>query len=311
MNDMACQASGQFIYSAMISLLLIAAVVIWGISFVATKLCLEYLTPPQIIAARLILALPVMFAVAGIKKLSFGFIRQYWKLTLGCGLVLVAHLLIQIEGMKTTTATNTVWLITTIPVFILIFAFVFLGERITLRQGAGTALAAFGVLVLVSRGNLGSLEFIKSYGDWMVLASCITWTIYTVLGKKIADSPPLAVTTAILAVAAIVVVPPTLIQSGTAVYFTLPPKIIIALLYLGIFCFGLAYWFWIEALKRKPAGKVGAYLYLEPLSTMIVAPMILDESITTSLIGGGIMVIIGVWLVEKRGKGLSLMRFRR
>jgi drug/metabolite transporter (DMT)-like permease len=196
--------------------------------------------------------------------------------------------------MKTTTATNTVWLITTIPVFIVITAFIFLGERIKLRQGIGMALAAFGVLILVSRGNLRSLDFIKSYGDWMVLGSCVTWAIYTILGKKITDSPPLAVTTAILTGGAIVIVPPVLIDSGPAIYLSLP-----ALLYLGVFCFALAYWFWIEGLKRKPAGQVGVYLYLEPISTMMVAPFVLGESITTSLLGGGSLVIIGVWLVER------------
>jgi drug/metabolite transporter (DMT)-like permease len=284
----------------MTSFLLISAVVIWGMSFVATKICLRYLSPAEIIAARLILVLPIMLTMIKIKGLSFRFLTHFWKPAVGCGLILVAHLLIQVEGMKTTTATNTVWLITTIPVFIVVFAFVFLRERITVRQGAGMAIAAAGVLVLVSRGDLGSLDFIKSYGDWLVLASCLTWTFYTVLGKKITDSPPLAVTTVILGVAAVVVVPPVMIASGPAKYLALPTEAVISLLYLGIFAFALAYWFWIEALSRKTAGQVGAYLYFEPLSTMIVAPLVLGEAVTSSLVLGGILVILGVWLVERR-----------
>ncbi len=288
----------------MTSFLLISAVVIWGMSFVATKICLQYLSPAEIIAARLILALPIMLAMVKIKGRSFRFLARFWKPAVGCGLILVAHLLIQVEGMKTTTATNTVWLITTIPIFIVVFAFVFLGERITSRQGIGMAVAAGGVLVLVSRGDLGSLDFIKSYGDWLVLASCLTWTFYTVLGKKITDSPPLAVTTVILGVAAIIVVPPVMLASGPAKYLTLPTEAILSLLYLGIFAFALAYWFWIEALSRKSAGQVGVYLFFEPLSTMIVAPLVLNEAVTPSLIAGGVLVILGVWLVERRQKKL-------
>jgi len=292
----------------MTSFLLISAVAIWGMSFVATKICLRHLSPAEIIAARFVLAVPVMLVMARARGQSFRFLTRFWKQTVGCGLILVAHLLIQVEGMKTTTATNTVWLITTIPVFIVIFAFIFLAERIRLRQGVGMAVAAFGVLVLVSRGDPGSLEFIKSYGDWLVLASCLTWTFYTVLGKKITDSPPLAVTTIILATAALVVVPPVAIMSGPAKYLTLPTEAILALLYLGIFCFALAYWFWIEALSRKTAGQVGVYLYFEPLSTMLMAPIVLDEAITPSLIGGGVLVIVGVWLVERRGAAFRLWR---
>jgi len=274
----------------------------WGLSFVATKLCLDYLSPAEIIAARFVLALPVMFVLIAVKKLSFQFLKKQWKPTLACALILVLHLMIQVEGMKNTTASNSVWLMTTIPIFIVIFAFIFLGEKLLPRQILGMVAAALGVLLLVSRGDLSSLDFIKSYGDWLVLASCLTWTAYTVIGKKITDSPPLAVTTAILTGAAVVVVPPVAINSGVGLYLALPPKIIFALLYLGIFCFALAYWFWIEGLKHKTAGQVGAYLFFEPLSTMIAAPFILGESITTSLIGGGIMVIIGVWLVERRQK---------
>jgi drug/metabolite transporter (DMT)-like permease len=295
----------------MTSLLLIAAVAMWGVSFVATKICLQYLSPAEIIAARFVLAVPVLLAIVGVKRQSFRFVRTRWKAVLGCALILVAHLLVQVEGMKTTTATNTVWLITTIPVFIVIFAFIFLGERISLRQGIGMAIAAFGVLLLVSRGDLGSLEFIKSYGDWLVLASCLTWTFYTILGKKLSDCPSLAVITMIMVISAIIVVPPVAISTGIGKYTALPWPAIIALLYLGVICFSLAYWFWTEALKRKKAGQVGVYLYFEPISTMIVAPYVLDESITTSLIGGGTLVIIGVWLVEHRGWGFNKDRFRR
>jgi len=293
----------------MTSLLLIAAVAMWGMSFVATKLCLEYLSPAEIIAARFVPALALLFIVAWRKRLSFRFMAGQWKIALACAVVLVAHLLIQVEGMKTTTATNTAWLITTIPVFIVVLSYVFLRERISTRQGLGMSLAAFGVVVLVSRGNLRSIEFIKSYGDWLVLVSCVTWAIYTILSKRVTASQSLAVTIAILALAAVMIVPPVLISSGVTKYFALPAKIIFALLFLGIFCLGLAYWFWTEALQRKTAGQVGAYLYLEPLSTTLVAPFVLRESITPSLVGGAILVIIGVWLVEHRLSSRLCRRF--
>lgn len=285
----------------MTSLLLITAVVLWGLSFVATKLCLPHLTPAEIIAARFLLALPVLLVIVRIKRLSFALLRHQWKTTLACALVLVVHLVIQVEGMKTTTATNTAWLITTIPVFIVILSYFFLRERITRYQALGMAIAAFGVLLLVSRGKFTSLDFMRSYGDWLVLASAVTWSIYTILGKKLAGSHPLAVTTAVLALSAIILAPPVLITSGLKPFLTLRIETVVALLFLGVFCMALAYWFWAEGLKRKTAGRVGVYLYLEPVSTMIAAPFILSEPITPSLVGGGALVVFGVWLVERFG----------
>ncbi|MCP4570201.1 MAG: DMT family transporter [FCB group bacterium] len=230
--------------------------------------------------------------------MTFGFLRQYWKTIIICGLILIAHLLVQVEGMKTTTATNTAWLITTIPIFIVILSYIFLRERISRWQLLGMVVAATGVLILVSRGNLGSLDFIKSYGDWMVLASCGTWTIYTVLGKRITGQNPLAIIMLVSSVVAIILIPPVIFRSGIDIYFALPGRVLYALLFLGVFCQGIAYWIWLEGLKRKSAGQVGTFLYLEPLSTMAAAPFILGESITPSLIGGGILVVIGVWLVQ-------------
>jgi len=285
----------------MTSLLLIAAVVMWGLSFIATKYCLNYLSPAEIIAARFVLAVPVLLVVVRAKKLSFALIRRQWLTAVACALVLVFHLLIQVEGMKTTTATNTAWLITTIPVFIVILSYFFLREKITGVQALGMAIAAFGVVLLVSRGRLGTLEFIRSYGDWLVLISAVTWSVYTILGKKLAGSHPLAVTTSVLTIAAVCLVPPVLITSGVRAYGSLNWAAWGALIFLGVFCMGLAYWFWAEGLKRKTAGGVGVYLYLEPVSTTLAAPFLLHEPVTPALLGGGALVVLGVWLVERFG----------
>lgn len=285
----------------MTSFLLIAAVVMWGLSFIATKYCLRFLSPAEIIAARFVLAVPVLLVVVRAKRLSFALIRRQWLTAVACALVLAFHLLIQVEGMKTTTATNTAWLITTIPVFIVILSYFFLRERITGVQAIGMAIAAFGVVLLVSRGRLGTLEFIQSYGDWLVLISAVTWSIYTILGKKLAGSHPLAVTASVLTIAAICLVPPVVTVSGVRVYASLNWVAWGALIFLGVFCMGLAYWFWAEGLKRKTAGGVGVYLYLEPISTTLAAPFLLHEPVTPALLGGGALVVLGVWLVERFG----------
>lgn len=284
----------------MISVLLIIAVWLWGVSFVATKLCLDYLTPAEIITARFILALPFLYFVSWQKRLSYGFIRGKWILLTACGLIIAAHLLVQVEGMKTTTATNTVWLMATIPIFIAVLSIIFLKERLSLIQIGGIIIATFGVTLLISRGQLSSLNWLRSYGDWLVMFSCITWAVYTVLARKLSPIAPLAINNVVLTIAATIIVPYVLFTSGIKPYLSLPPKIMIALVFLGVICLGLAFWMWTEALRRKPAAKVGAYIYLEPLSTMAIAPFVLNESITAFHILGGLLVILGVWLVEKK-----------
>jgi drug/metabolite transporter (DMT)-like permease len=72
------------------------------------------------------------------------------------------------------------------------------------------------------------------------------------------------------------------------------------ILFLGLFCSGLAYLFWYSALEKKDLNIVGMYLYLEPFVTLIGAYFLLNEEVQpVSLMGGG-MILLGVYLATKR-----------
>jgi len=69
--------------------------------------------------------------------------------------------------------------------------------------------------------------------------------------------------------------------------------------FLGIFCSGLAYIFWYDALQSVPASQVGTFLHIEPLAAIGVAAVVLNESLPfAALLGGGI-ILLGVWLVNR------------
>jgi drug/metabolite transporter (DMT)-like permease len=73
-----------------------------------------------------------------------------------------------------------------------------------------------------------------------------------------------------------------------------------ALAFLGIACSGLAYIAWYDALQHMPASQVGALLYLEPLVAMTVAAVVLSEPILFSTVAGGGVILLGVWLVNRK-----------
>ena len=73
-----------------------------------------------------------------------------------------------------------------------------------------------------------------------------------------------------------------------------------ALVFLGIACSGLAYIAWYDALQHMPASQVGALLYLEPLVAMTVAAIVLWESRSCPTVVGGAVILVGVWLVNRR-----------
>ncbi|MDX1379318.1 MAG: DMT family transporter, partial [Anaerolineales bacterium] len=73
----------------------------------------------------------------------------------------------------------------------------------------------------------------------------------------------------------------------------------LAIIFLGVFCSGIAYIFWYDALQTLPVAQTGAFLYIEPIVTVIVAAVILNERLLLATILGGMTILIGVWLVNR------------
>ena len=77
-------------------------------------------------------------------------------------LIAVFHLWIQVTGLKFTTASNTGWIIGTAPVFMAILGFFFFKEKLNLVKISGIIIAAFGLLMLVGKGNPANIDTIEN-----------------------------------------------------------------------------------------------------------------------------------------------------
>ncbi|SYZ72967.1 putative Uncharacterized transporter AF_0510 [Candidatus Zixiibacteriota bacterium] len=288
----------------MINLMLLLTVAAWGMSFIATKAALGYLTPVEIVAVRLLLGTPVLYLVILIKKIDLQWRRSDMILLMAASAVMTAHFLIQAVGLEYTSATNTAWLVATIPIFIAIFSRIFLKEKMTILKFAGISLATLGVLLLVSKGEIYSLGWLKSTGDWIILSSAVTWTIYTVLTRDLSRRyHPLSVTLLILILPAVILNGYAASTTPISKLWNLPVSIMLAMAFLGVICLGLAQWVWMEGLARKGATEVGVFIYLEPLVTTAAAIPILDEKLTLFTVIGAILIIGGVYMVQKKFAG--------
>jgi drug/metabolite transporter (DMT)-like permease len=281
--------------------LLLSAVVIWGWTFVATKILLAELGPAEIFAWRLAIGVPFLGGLLIVKRVPLRFARaDALPLLLG-GAIFTLHVLVQIAGIATTTAINTGWIISVSPLALAVLSFIFLRERIGWSGVAGIAVAIAGILLLVSRGSLTDLEWLQSRGDWLVLASACTWACYTVVTRDLVRRRhPLAVTFGILLVAAAFTTILLLIGSASLMSVrALSPRGITALLYLAIPGTALGHWFWQEGVARLGAARAGLYLYLEPLATLALAVPLLGEPFGPFVALGGGLVLLGVFIGQR------------
>ena len=282
----------------------LAAVVLWGVSFVATKAALAELSPLAVIAGR--------FALGGAFLTAFLIARgkpvvpprgELWPLAVMGFVGVFVHQLLQTYGLTLTTATRAGWLIGLIPVWAAIIAAFFLRERFGPAALVGLALGFLGAALVTTGGQLDRRLFAlpTTRGDLLVVASTLNWAIYTTIGNRtIRRIGSARASAAVIFLGLLMFLPFCVAETVWREYRHLSAAAWGAVLFLGIGCSALGYLLWYAALARLSAARVAAFSYLEPLVTMTAAAALLGESAKATTVAGGVIVLVGVYLTQRR-----------
>lgn len=275
------------------------AILFWGASFVATKEALAGFTPLGLAAARFALGALGLVAIQMVRGAPLWPERALLGRATLCGLVLGAHIVAQAFLMESATALHSGWMVAFTPIAIALGAAWFLGEPSGPRAALGFAVASCGVaLVVLSEG----FDLTRAgWADLGMLATCVTWTAYTLLSRRaIGASGPLRFACCAMAVAAL--------ASGVLVPFTgalrpgLDAECWLAIAVLGLGASALAFSAWAATVARFGALRAGTLLYFQPFVTLALSLWLLDEPIGWTVLLGGPLVLVGVALV---GSGRS------
>ena len=287
------------------------AVIFWGFSFVATKVALREVHPFALLAIRFAIGASLLLFFQLRKERGFlkTFSRRDWILIVSLACVGIAgHNLLQAYGLLYTTAINTGWIIAIQPIFIALSARMFLREEMTWRKIVGIFLGFLGIFLIISKGALSFSVFriASTFGDLLVLCSALTWAAFTVGGRGfLSRFSPLAAIGPIMAVGCLITFLISSSRGGWHFIFSLSLSAWTGIFFLGIFCSGLAYFFWYSALEKKDSTIVGMYLYLEPFITLLGAWVLLNEKVQwVTLLGGGLS-LFGVYLVARKTSAVS------
>jgi drug/metabolite transporter (DMT)-like permease len=279
------------------------AVFSWGVSFVATKIALREVAPITIIWLRFGIGLVILGIAAVVRRQMAWPARQDLAYLALVGFIgITFHQWLQSTGLRTTQATTTAWIVATIPIFMAILGWLWLKERLTWWQALGIGMAAIGVLMVVTRGDLGSLSRgqIGTFGNMLVLISAPNWAVFSVLSRRgLRTYPATRMILYVMGFGWLFTSVLFFAGPGLPELFLLSGSGWLAIAFLGVFCSGLAYIFWYDALQNLPVAQAGAFVYIEPFITVIVAAILLDEALYwISLMGGG-LILAGVILVQQ------------
>jgi len=280
----------------------LAAVVFWGISFVATKAALREISPIALIFTRFTLGTALLLAIVRLRGGPALPPRDAWPSLALMGFVgIFVHQMLQAFGLTLTTAVQAGWLIGVIPIWSAILSAVLGKERFGTLKVAGLVGGFAGALLVISRGKFesGLLKLPATRGDFLILLSTINWAVYSVLGHTtIKRLGPSRATAGAMLFGWLMLAPFFVWKQG---WLELPHLSLAgwgAILFLGIGCSGLGYLFWYGALERIEVSRVSAFLYVEPFVTFIAA-VLLKEPVTAATVIGGVVVLTSVFIVQR------------
>lgn len=278
---------------------LIITVVIWGTSFIAIKIALNGMGPFCLSAFRFAVAFIFLYPFAYRQGYRFTHSFQTQYLVLGLtGIALFYSL--QNFGLMFTTAGGTALILGGAPAVITIFAMIFLKERPLPEQLAGIGLAVIGIILVSLTGIKQGYGSSPAWGVLLLLIAIVTWSIYTIQGKRVIDGhSALLMTTASIGGGLLILFP---LAFGEIYFLGLPkPNIdtFIAVLYLGIVGSAITMFLYNYALKYMNASMAAPYINLTPIVGVICAQMF-GERIGIMQVMGGIVVLCGVWLSNSR-----------
>lgn len=274
----------------------------WGVSFVSTKAVLGKLDPYSLIVLRFGIGALFLLMLLLLQRHPLRISIYYFPHLLLLGILGVfVHQVLQATALLTIHASSAGWLISFSPIFTVILSIILLHEKMNITKVVGMLLAITGVLLVTTTKSGQSFEFALNLGFLLMILSTLNWAVYSVLFKSLRiPYPPIVITFYMSLIGLILTTPFIFRNRGWESIPLLNSWEWTHLLFLGVFVSGIAYWYWGKALEVLEASKVTVFLYLEPISTLIAAILLLHEKVLLINVAGGIIIIIGVVIVNSQ-----------
>lgn len=280
-------------------------VAIWGTTFVWTKLLIiNGLSPAQIFTLRFVIAYVLLLGFS-LWRGRHKWFSDSWRdeLTmLGLGLTGGSmYFLTENESLRFTTATNTSLIVCSCPLFaMLIIALFYKSERFSARQILGSVVALAGMAVVVLNGHF--ILHLSPLGDTLAFSACLCWALYTLLMKPVMGRyPAMFITRKVFFYGILTILPYyVFVPDMPSLDVLLRPAVMWNLLFLGSVASMLCYLTWSWCMKGLGAVVCTNWVYVNPITTIIAAWLILDEQITVYFLIGSILIIAGMYLSSKK-----------
>lgn len=282
-------------------LLALLTILIWGTTFISTKVLLIDFTPVEILFFRFVIGYVVLFLIYP-RLMRITSLREE-MLFIGAGLCGVTlYFLIENIALVYTLASNVGVIVSIAPFFTAVLAHFFLdGERLQKRFIVGFAIALSGIILIGFNGSF--ILQLNPLGDLLAFVAPAVWAIYSVLMRKIGELPyhTIGATRKVFFYGLLFMLPALFLfefhfDLGRFANMTNLSN----LLFLGLGASALCFVTWNRAVSLLGAVKTSVYIYLVPVITVVASALILHERITWITLLGALLTLLGSFISEKK-----------
>lgn len=281
-------------------------VIIWGTTFISTKILLQDFLPLEILFFRFIMGF-LALAIANPRRLKNTDLRQELMFMAAglCGICL--YYLLENIALTYTMASNVGVIISVAPFFTAIAARIaFREEKLRAKFFLGFFVAMAGIFFISFNGAKLSLN---PKGDFLALLAALVWSCYSILTRKISSfGYSIILTTRRTFFYGILFMMPALI------FMDFKPDLqrlanisyLCQFLYLGLGASALCFVTWNFAVKVLGAVKTSVYIYMVPVITVLTSFLVLEEKITLLSGAGTLLTLSGLVISEYKGKNQTI-----
>lgn len=281
----------------------IVTIVIWGTTFISTKLLLEDFQPVEILFFRFIIGFITLLLLSPHRLKSKSYQEELTFAMAGlCGICL--YYLLENIALTYTMASNVGVIISVAPFFTAMLTHLFTKEKaLHLSFFIGFLLAMLGICLISFQGAQWKLNPI---GDLLAVLAALVWAMYALLTKRITQYgyAIVPVTRRIFFYGLLWMLPVLLFTDVSLDLSRFQDSVSLwNILFLGLGASALCFVTWNTSVKLLGAIRTSIYIYMVPVITVFTSFMILHEKITWLTGFGVVLILFGLGLSEYKKKG--------
>ncbi len=277
-------------------LLMFLVTLLWSFNFITSKVAMRQWNPVLLTGCRTMLALAICVPLYMRERPHPWTGPLFWRF-LGLGVLgMATNQLFFAMGLKRTSVAHGALIVGLTPLLTYALSSAIGQELFRPKKLIGMAVALLGIGILQSKSGSGATPT----GDALVLLGCACFTAFTVFSKPLSGLlSPIGTVTLNYLGAAIFLLPATATLAWDFPFHLLLPISWLCLIFMAAVPSVLCFLLYFRVLKHLPATQLTTFTYMQPAMGSLMAVPLLGEPLSVGLLGGGLTILLGVYLTER------------